>query len=180
MDTTVRLWTIQPLPQWERLQRTGTMTADGRRAMRDFREAYRWMRGQMAARLPDYGGRHLLWAWRMPKPDLRRTAHLPSGTPGVRIEFRLPIGRALCSDFDAWHCVLNRQYLALTEGEDDAWHAQTPEARRASEIEKSWERIFDLKLLDGSTWAGPVRHIQAVFERLHLHEVIDVTRFIAK
>lgn len=178
--TTETFWTIQPLPQWERLQRTGLMTADGRRAMRDFRETYRWMRAQMTARRPEYTGRPLLWAWRKPKPDLRRAAHLPKGTRGVRIEFRLSADRVLCSDFDAWHCVLNRHYLALSEAEDDTWHA-VPEAERpARGVEKSWERIFDLDALDGSPWAGPVRHVQAVFERLHLHEVTDVTHFTAR
>jgi hypothetical protein len=187
----MRLWTIQTIEAWERCRSTGVLAADGRRVPFYYRDAYRWLRQQAKSRLADYSGRPFVWAWSHPKPDLRCVAHLPKGQQGVRIEFIVPADRILCSDFDAWHCVLNQGYLALSEEEDDAWDRSLkahglewqwqflpPVERR--EMEKSWERIFDLEALNASSWTGPVTHIQAVLERVFLQEVVRVDHFVAR
>jgi len=189
MTSEVTLWTIQDAGAWERCRRTGILRADGRRACAAYRYEYRWLRCQAESRLAGYSGGALLWAWLRPKPDLRRGSHMSEGRRGVRIEFVVPADRILCSDFSAWHCVLNRGYLALSEAEDDAWdrsltargldwrHLPPAETR---ELEKSWERIFDLDRLQASSWTGPVTHVQAVLERVFLKEITRVDHFIAR
>lgn len=167
---TAKLWTIQPLEQWEKLARSGVLRADGRRIFRPYRKAYKWMQKIAARRLSNYGGRTLVWAW-ITKPDLRRTGHLPKGTAGVRIEFVVPTDRFLLSDFEAWHFVLNGWHLSLSKKED-----------KERNIEKSWERIFDFKALNGADhyFVGPVERIQAVLEYVSLEEVTRVNHFIAR
>jgi hypothetical protein len=108
------VWTIQPVETWERLQTSGRLYTDGRRIPSELRFAYRWMRQQMQSRISGYGGRYPWWGWAYPKPDLRRAGHLPRSTRGVRLELELLDEEALVSDFNAWHAVLNRGYLALT------------------------------------------------------------------
>ena len=188
MAQEVTLWTIQSIEAWERCRRTGVLIADGRRACAAFRPAYRWMRRQAAARIAGYSGGPLLWAWLRPRPDLRCGAHLPKGRRGVRIEFVVPAARILCSDFDAWHQVLNQWYLSLSEEEDDVWDRSLPKHwsfgrlpdDKRREMEKSWERVFDLDLLSASKWTGPVTHVQAVSERVFLGEITRVDHFIAR
>ena len=103
-------------------QRVGALKGDGRFVWKEFRPAYRWMRRQMAERLGDCRGQYPVWAWLQPKPDLRRGGHLPQGMIGVRLEFIVPAQEVLLSDFSAWHMVLNDGYLALSEGESDAFY----------------------------------------------------------
>jgi hypothetical protein len=70
----------------------------------------------------------------------------------VLVDFLAPRDRVLLSDFDAWHCVLNDGYLALSEADCEAFEARHAGRTRAgersvacqAEIEASWERIFDL------------------------------------
>lgn len=101
----------------------------------------------------------------------------------MRISFVVPASRVLPLDFHAWHAVLNGSYLALTEEEDDAWDA----ARRAAAphlnrhlLEASWNRVFDLALLDQFPMFGPMQLVQAVIEEVRLHEVISVDKFTAR
>ncbi len=188
MAQEVTLWTIQVPEVWERFRRTGVLAADGRRTPYYYRDAYRWLRRQAAARLAGYSGCAFVWAWLRPKPDLRSSGHLPKGRRGVRIEFVVPADRMLCSDFSAWHCVLNQWYLAFSEAEDDAWFGSLPKKwtwktlpdEKRREIEISWERIFDLGSLQASPWTGPVTHVQAVLERVFLREVTGVDHFISR
>ncbi len=146
----------------------------------------------MQLRIPGATGRFPIWAWAWPMPDLRRTAHLPPGTPGVRIEFVAPRSAVLLSDFDAWHQVLNHAYLALTEAEADAWESRAGRGRFVSalspslqaEIEESWTRIFDLPaLLAAPEWHGghaERQFIQATIEELPVTDVRSVRPFIAR
>jgi len=151
----------------------------------------------MRLRLSPSHGRFPLWGWyrcegkKYPKPDLRSSGHLPKGANGVRIEFEIPENKALISDFDAWHFVLNRWFMSLCEQEDKDF---TEELERAgipqrwpypepfsSRIINSWQRIFDLEAADPE-WRGPLneRSIQATFRELDLSQVIGVDAFIAR
>jgi hypothetical protein len=185
------VWTIQPVETWERLQTSGRLYTDGRRIPSELRFAYRWMRQQMQSRISGYGGRYPWWGWAYPKPDLRRAGHLPRSTRGVRLELELPRStrgvrlelelldeEALVSDFNAWHAVLNRGYLALNETEFDDFYRRfdaavrdphawpTPEPWHTA-IVSSWERIFDLdRPAADPDWWGPVAHVQVIFECL--------------
>ena len=186
------MWTIQPVETWERLQTSGCLYTDGRRIPSELRFAYRWMRQQMRSRIPGYGGRYPWWGWAHPKPDLRRAGHLPRSTRGVRLELELLDEEALVSDFNAWHAVLNRGYLALDETEFDDFyqhfdavvpdpHAWPPPEPWHAAIVSSWERIFNLdRLAADPDWWGPVTHVQVTFECLRLEDVRHVDCFVAR
>ncbi|MBI2821840.1 MAG: DUF3841 domain-containing protein [Acidobacteria bacterium] len=104
---------------WERVRRVGVLRADGRRVYPFSRPAYRWMADQMRRRVPSCRCSYPVWAWHVPKPDLRCACHLEPGTPGVCIEFEMPRQRVLLSSLDAWMVALNDGYLSLTKEKDD-------------------------------------------------------------
>ena len=181
----IRVWTIQRADCWKQVRRDGVLRADGRRIWRHFRPAYRWLMEQMARRLPDYVGGFPVWFWHSPKPDLRNSAHLETGTRGVRLEAGVPADRVLLLDFDAWHCVLNHWRLSMTEREDDAWDKRVKlkgplTAALEEELQVTWERVFDLATLKRSPLWKPVRHIQGVTEYIRLDEIVRADRFIAR
>lgn len=166
----IKLWTIQSPLAWSILKDKGVLMADGRRVDKAYQKAYRWMMEQMKDRLVDYHGHFPIWCWYTPKPDLRRKAHLISGQKGIRIEFETSRDKVLLSDFDSWHYVLNNQYLALDEkGEINN-----------NNINESWNRIFDLELLNKSELTGPVENIQGVVEEILLDDVIRIQEFTAR
>lgn len=175
------LHTCQSPAAFERLEREGILRADGRRADRDFRAAYAWMRAQVRRRVPGARGRPLLWAWVGAPPE-------GVGAPGeVCLTLEVDPSRVLLSDFDAWHSVLNRGFLALTEAELEAFEARWERCAAAggdawSElralIEPSWERVFDLEAMAmpwGEEPPSP-RVIQAVLEEIRWSEVQGVRR----
>ena len=169
---TLRVWTIQHIEAWEPFQRDGVLKGDGRRIFPEFRPAYHWLKDQMARRIAGYSGGYPVWLWYVPKPDLRSSGHLPRGASGVRIELEIPRSRILLMDFQAWHCVLMGQYLALSSPEDREWGKR--------EVRHSWERIFDLPALNRSHLWRPVRQIQGVTEYVRMEEVTEIRPFTAR
>ena len=188
-DATVRVWTIQPIAWWRLLQTRGMVSGDGRRVDPHFRPAYKWLMLQMASRIAGYRGRFPIWAWQSPKPDLRRSAHLPRGEAGVRVELELPMVRVLLLDFQTWHCVLNRWHLSLSSREDREWDRKSkgfdqyreplPEPFE-SELKATWERVFELERLRRTRLWGPIDSIQAVTEYVRLDEVRSIEKFVAR
>jgi hypothetical protein len=185
----VTLWTVQPKEAWEALQKEGVLRGAGRRAIPEFRRAYRWMMEQMGERIPAYSRGYPVWAWYYPKPDLRYSGLLPLGTRGVRIEFCVLADRVLLSDFEAWHSVLNGSYLALNEQEDKAFERLLPGPLNSYDdlpfdlqerIEKSWERVFDFESLRASDYASLSRYVQAVIKEIRLEDVRQITPFTAR
>lgn len=109
----------------------------------------------------------------------------------MRIEFDIPKDKVLLSDFDAWHCVLNKRFLSLTEDEDNAFAAELQRAEAQdrwpysesfrSRVVSSWQRIFDLEVGEEGWWGAPSeRSIQATFWQLELPQVRHVDKFIAR
>lgn len=169
----MKLWTIQRLPAWQQLQQTGRLQGDLNRICDpDFLPAYLWMMEQMKLRLPSYQGGCPIWAWSQPKPDLRQSGHFPRGTAGVRLELRIEPERVLLSDIGTWNHVLNHSPVTFFESEP--W--DLPE----SELQESWNRIFDLTSARDENWAGKPDYIQAVFEELLISDVVRETHFIAR
>jgi hypothetical protein len=112
-----------------------------------------------------------VWAWvqyngeARPRPDLRRTAHLPRGTRGVRLELVLPASCVLLSDFDLWHYVLNDGPIPVA----------------GSARGKNWDKVFDLDYHDPDvTLARSKKSIQAVFWEAPVSAVRAVDFFIAR
>jgi len=188
----MRVWTIQPVEILARLTAARVLYADPACIPKEFRHAYDWMRAQMGRCLPYYDGHFPWWGWRTPHPDLRQSGHLPRGTQGVRLELEIDPNEVLLSDFDAWHSVLNRGYLGLSEAEDEAWYRRfeaavpnrwvwPPPEPWYSDILTSWERVFNLEALAASEyWQSEPRHIQATFEALRLVDVRKCTPFVAR
>jgi len=188
----MRVWTIQPVEVLAQLKEERVLHADPACIPKEFRHAYDWMRAQMMRCIPNYSGHYPWWGWHTPRPDLRQSGHLPHGTQGVRLELEINPIEVLLSDFDAWHSVLNRGYLALNEEEDEAWYRRFEAAVSGrwtwpplepwySDILTSWERVFDLEALAASEYWQPGPHyIQATFETLRLTNVHRVTFFVAR
>ena len=191
----VLLWTIRHAAEADILERTGVLRASGRWAPRELAPAYRWMAAQLTARVgpPPARGAYPLWAWhrwkglQQAKPDLRASAHLRSGQPGVRVAFELDRDEVLLSDFDAWHAVLNRHYLATSPTDEQAFERRLaraghpPPAALTARIEQSWERIFDLRrALRGWREDFAALSIQATFWELRLAQVVEWRRFVAR
>jgi len=188
----MRVWTIQPVEVLARLTAARVLYADTACVPKEFRCAYDWMRAQMGRCLPHYDGHYPWWGWYSPRPDLRHSGHLERGTKGVRLELEIDPNEVLLSDFDAWHSVLNRGYLGLSEAEDDAWYRRfeaavpnrwtwPPPEPWYSDILTSWERVFDLEALATSEYWQPGPHyIQATFEALRLVDVRKCTPFVAR
>jgi hypothetical protein len=155
------------------------------------------MSDQMRLRLPPHRASFPLWGWyrwqgpKQCRPDLRASGHLTKGTTGVRIEFELPEDSVLLSDFNDWHCVLNRCFLSINEQEDEAF---TRELKRAHvewrwpypepfhlRVVSSWQRIFDLEAGDPEWWGRPSdRSIQATFWELAIPQIRRVDIFRAR
>lgn len=180
------LWTIRHRDELDMLMRDGVLRADTAQVDKDFHLAYQWMGKQLAKKkAPPSGCVYPLWAWwrwqgsQRPKPDLRSGAHLPKGTPGIRIEFKIELSEILLSDFDAWHAVLNKHYYAPDEASYDEY---THIIKGKSEheinkiIEDSWKNIFMSNLLDVEKSIA----IQAVFWELKKNQISDVKYFKAR
>lgn len=188
----MQVWTIQPVEVMAQLKKKRALYANSSYILEEFRDAYAWMRDQMKTRIPSYSRHYPWWGWYSRRPDLRQSGHLPRGTQGVRLELELDPAEVLLSDFDAWHAILNRGYLGLSETEDEAWYRRFEAAvpnRSAwplpepwySDILTSWERIFDLETLAASEyWQSEPRYIQATFETLRLTDVRKCTLFVAR
>lgn len=190
------VWSIQTLGAWNALRRTGRLRGDGRRGWRHFRSAYGWMREQMIRRNLLRESRHPVWLWCESSPDLRQGALLSQGHRGVRLTLEVAQDRVLRSHFQAWHCVLNRGYLALSEREDNRFEAtcrrrtgksnprweHIPGDLRNS-IRRSWERIFELRRLGASPlWRtrDGSHVVQGTMAEIRLADLRRVDHFIAR
>jgi hypothetical protein len=124
---------------------------------------------------------------------------LPKGTRGVRVEFQVDDERVLLSDFDLWHYVLSYWYLPRSEKEGDEFEDkltcagvsllgcthQKPlaHAKLRREVERSWERIFDLSWTDPEHFVvkkARDRSIQGTMWELLLEDVVNMTEFTAR
>lgn len=181
----MRLWTIQTEAAVTALEASGELINLGHcLSLEDHSFAYSWMKRKMEERLgpAPSGDAYPIWAWkswggqRSPRPDLRRTAHLPKDTKGACIEIDVSDRRILLSDFDRWHAVLAGQYLP--DDERDEEHGDSAD-RQA--VEQSWERIFELDRGD-PLYHGPIveRRTQATLWSIRREEALSVQWFKAR
>jgi hypothetical protein len=170
----MKLWTIQDLEVWEKLERRGRLRCSISKADKCDLPPYRWMASQMKKRIgPPYQPNALpLWAWYQwygiarRRPDLRAGGLMTQGEWGVRIEIEVPDESVLLSDYELWHYVLNYWYLpsSLAEGEEFDDHLEklgfqsalpkdwqsgrffrtTLPPKYHRKIVSSWNRVFDL------------------------------------
>lgn len=194
------VWSIRSVSELKILETHGRFfTADQK--VPDFRrDSYAWMAarlGKQVARPPYIN--FPVWAWYQwrgpthPRPDLRVSSHLPRGMEGALIKLDIPEHQLLLSDFQRWHAVLNRHYLPESRRDEERFERALrhsgvkpkwpyPEPF-ATEVEQSWERIFDLSMrMYRRNYWGPRDKvaIQAVFWEIRTENVIEVRRFHAR
>ncbi|MEK4425704.1 DUF3841 domain-containing protein [Solibacillus sp. FSL K6-1523] len=168
----VTYWTIQTMDKWKVVQNVGYLTGNAEFIWEEFVEPYKWMMAQMGNRLSNYVGEYLTWLW-TERPDLRRSGHLAKGEQGVLIKVEIDDEDVLLSDFQAWHIVLNYDYMSLNVDEVDQDYSD-------EEIRKSWELIFELeKLKDSEGWGG-LLHLQGVTGEIRASQMKIVKTFIAR
>ena len=166
-----------------------------------------WMAEQMERRLrtprPSKDAMPI-WAWYQWEGgiDASQTCGpvgICQGGAGVRVELEVADDRVLLSDFDLWHYVLNYWYLPESEKDGKAFEEKLaraglsfygcdhqhplPHARYRREIERSWERIFDVNWVDrGQAIAHPPKKksIQATLWELLLDDVVEAQEFTAR
>ncbi len=161
-------YSIQNFRAWTEAQTNGFLSGHSEFIDPDFINPYCWIVAQMKRRLTVYEGEYPIWLWSI-RPDLRRTGYLKKGTKAVLLEIEISNDRVLLSDFQAWHCVLNRWTLEDHKGEDIS-------------MEKSWERIFDLEYLKTHPDWGQFNEldIQGVTDKIYLSQIKSVKLFICK
>lgn len=162
----MRLWTIQGIEIYNRLQSDGIAycTVPAWSHDQAFMRAYRWMAAQMRQRIgqpPAAGIEFPIWAWyqyncrKDPKPR-RNQCNVPEGLSAL-MELDVPDADVLLSDFNLWLAPLNEAPLddwkhigkEVDRMEKDAGRLLRMDELPADlqhRIEKSWEPVFDLDL----------------------------------
>lgn len=108
------------------------------------------------------------------KTKLKRKRLLESGTEGVCLTTQIPDNKALISDFDAWHCVLNNWFYSLTEEE----YNLSELGKNPLPKEKSWEHIFHIHLFPKSElWNNAPQILQGTTGKIYLNQIIHVQHF---
>lgn len=199
----MKLWTIQPISWFDKLQIEGVIYGNAPLANIDenWQPAYNWITKQMEQKIGQkpFENSTPIWAWyqydnaQKKQPDLRNTGFLAKGTKGVRIEFDKPENDVLLSDFDLWHYPLNYWCIHDTEKEDNDFdnllkvegvnfidrEKYTPILK--TKVEKSWDKVFDLNYNQQySAKKKEEKTIQATFWSLSLDEVVKVDFFTAR
>jgi len=204
MNEKVTLYTIQPIEWYQKLLKQGIIYGKPDKnivAELEFTYAYNWISKQMENRISKAPLKDLLpiWSWFQydnivkRKPDLRNSAHLEKGTKGVRIEFIKNRKDILLSDFQLWHLPL--MYYGINDSEKeslefdeklkshniDCLDKENYPIELKQEIEKSWEKIFNMDYCPEYT-AVPFdkKSIQATFWSLSVDEIVHVDEFTAR
>jgi hypothetical protein len=175
---TIHLYSVQRTKHWYDAKRLGYLSAgDGSGGEQDWRAAYRWMVGQMRARLPAFSGDHPVWAF-LYRPYIYDPEG-PIDREYVLLEFEIPRERVLLSDFSAWHWVMSQSFLSMSDEEFDATDPRGSTPPDATTVERSWHRIFEPDTI--TEWVrGDDRRLQACVDRVYLHEVRSVRAFREK
>ena len=180
----MKLWAVHPPEFLDAFDATGVLVGNWDRIDKNLLPAYQWMVRQMALRGVDVGSSPPVWAWYMcdhgkrDRPELTEDGFLEPGSEGVCIEFDAPDQHVVLSDFDMWHYPINQWYLIEDDAEAERIEgAVVPRA----ELEKSWERIFDLSFGSPAVHGRlDQRRVQATLPFLRREWVLEVQEFIAR
>lgn len=116
------IWTMQPYEVYQKILEKGIFYYDPQlssclKGDDDFQRAYRWMIKQMENKIDPAKEKNCypIWDWYRSRdhkhqyPDFRWIRDFPDE---VCIELEIPEERALLSDFEGWHFVLNDWYYS--------------------------------------------------------------------
>lgn len=182
--TKLQIWTLQPLPVWERLQKEDVLYTDISLSPNAYIfDSYEWMRQQMSSRLPRYEWHYPWWGYHRPKPDLRKFRFSPqesgvklSETKSyVRLELSLEEKDVLLHDRSAWDTSLIPGPIVYDEVEEKVYWALSDSEQEAF-IVSTRERIFDVEGLRKGTFYSEDQ-TEAVFEALRLADVVQVREY---
>lgn len=182
----VRLYSYQGREAWMQALKTGHWSGtDGRyidaNLPPQFGLAYNWMRDQMKLNLPQFSGDYPMWGW------VRRPSTKPGLYPlekgsdfiGVRLTVMVPRCRILFSNYETWHCVLNRSGIYDTEAQFDIAERATKE-----EVEATWPKCLSFdknKTPEELYWKGSSNwfQAQACVDRFYWDDIVQVRHFVA-
>ena len=171
-------WTIQSFEKWLEIQEKGYLIGNPDFVDPDFVDAYNWLIKKMNEKnIVNNQGECPIWLW-TERPDLRKKGYLPSKKQGVLLKINIEDSRVLLSDYEAWHFVLNNWYFNIDMEEDEIDEMYEKGISR-SELEESWELIFDLDYLNNHPDWGP-RLIQGITNKISLSEITLVKTFIGR
>ena len=182
------LWTFQPAEIYDQILRDGIYRCDSGYVVPDFASSYDWLVIHMKKRIgdPPEGVQYPVWAWYIQswkhrKPDLRseRWCYGSGGELYACIEIEIPDECVLLSDFDNWHCVLNRFLVSESVeeyDEQDAYYKSLPDSEKETYMEQNWERIFNITPFENS-WTARGKWVQAVFWELKKEQIKKVRFF---
>ncbi|WP_458407641.1 DUF3841 domain-containing protein [Anaerotignum sp.] len=188
----MKLWTVQPLFIYEQLSKGMTYYCDEELCslldIDHIKQAYEWMAQQMEKRvsLPPEGVKYPVWAWhtiggKHKTPDLRQAMFRNFKGSYVCIELEIPDDEVLLSDYDAWHMVLNDQYIDFSFSEDEynraiAYFESLSKEEQKNQKIKSWDNVFFITPYHNA-WTSMGEYIQATFWELK-PEYMKSVRFI--
>uniref|UniRef100_E6QNU9 Uncharacterized protein n=1 Tax=mine drainage metagenome TaxID=410659 RepID=E6QNU9_9ZZZZ len=170
-DEKITIWTLQQRNAVNGLQENGKLHASSEYSFPQGcsvgkKSAYRWMQDQMTKRLEGYNNELPLWA------SIDKLT--PNAPDDILIKAEIPRNRLLVHFYDPWETIL--QCFAMIESNGGAWPSSfldTPyvaaneddqiyvsgknnctSCYKEEECRISWERIFDLSLIDepGFKW----------------------------
>jgi hypothetical protein len=160
----MRLWTLQRLEVWQRLQELEELRVEPERFPNQYvPERYEWLREQLRLRCPPWQG--LPWWAYCRRPDLRRHRWSIHQRLEVLLELEKPDNEVVTFPHWAWHEIYCGNYLGHEQRpavDLDIW--PWPEPWR-SKLEASWGGLFAPGLEDHG-------EREAVFEVLRLSEVV--------
>lgn len=170
----ITLYTIQSQKAYEKALETNVLQADPIHVYEEFKKPYEWLIHQMVQRI-GHDGTFPIWLWGE-KRDLTDEALLAEGTLGVQLEIELTTDLVISSNFEAWHCVLNNDYLTLHDEEEE----MSKSLQWSLTKEQTWERIFDKQLLSTSSYWEGEPTLQYTTGSISLQNVKNVEFFKAK
>lgn len=128
----MKYYTIQNLKAWKEANKKGFLAGNKDYIDEEwFSKPYTWMMTQMSKRLKNYNNEYPIWLW-LDVSNIQFCELLDEDW--VLLEIELKEDEVLLSHFEAWHIVLNNDYL------DDENLMETKE--------ESWEHIFDKDKLE--------------------------------
>ena len=174
------LWTIQHKNAYDKMVETGRLVANEEYLFLplDDCDEYKWLSERMRDLIgePPSGVRFPVWAWYQwegvrKRPDMRTHRFCgEKGSPIVLITFDIPDNKVALSDFDMWHCILNDDYLPLSEADDKDVFTE-------EEKIKSWDNVFKYDI-ETDFWDTP-KSTQATMWEIKKEWVLKVEYFIS-
>ena len=197
----MKLWSIQCLADWNRLECAGRLRCDGFDSRNYNSSAYSWIRNQLEERVgaSPQPGCWPIWAWYQWEGRSRRCPELRArnvGEAAVRIELEIDDSRVLLSDLALWHVALNKGAVLDSDEaieqldrnleaagfglrDDTQFAAILDHPEFGPVFKESWRKMFDLNWAD-KAWTRPLhrKSIQAIFWEIKRADVLSVAHFV--